>query len=143
MDRQVIDQKLESLRRCVQRIEDKMPFGAQELQSDFDLQDIIALNLSRAVQLAVDVGAHVVSSLDEVAPNTMGQTFDILAQQQVISDALSLQLKKSVGFRNVAVHSYVAINWQIVHSIVYQHLNDFAAFAKAVVAWLEAQPKRT
>jgi uncharacterized protein YutE (UPF0331/DUF86 family) len=45
------------------------------------------------------------------------------------------QLRKSVGFRNIAVHNYEAINWQIVHSIVDEHLEDFTSFAKAVAHW--------
>ncbi len=87
MDRQVIDQKLESLRRCLQRIQEKFPADAAELQSNFDLQDIIALNLSRAVQLTVDIGSHIISTMNMPAPETMGQTFEILAQQIVHSIA--------------------------------------------------------
>ena len=34
MDRQVIDQKLESLRRCLSRIESKMPFDAAQLAGE-------------------------------------------------------------------------------------------------------------
>lgn len=70
MDRQVIDQKLESLRRCLQRIQEKFPADAAELQSNFDLQDIIALNLnlSRAVQLTVDIGSHIISTMNMPAP---------------------------------------------------------------------------
>jgi uncharacterized protein YutE (UPF0331/DUF86 family) len=135
MDRQVIDQKLESLRRCLQRIQEKLPADAAELQSNFDLQDIIALNLSRAVQLTVDIGSHIISSINMPAPETMGQTFEILAQQKVLSTHVADQLKKSVGFRNIAVHNYEAINWQIVHSIVRDHLQDFTEFAKAVADW--------
>jgi uncharacterized protein YutE (UPF0331/DUF86 family) len=132
MDRQVIDQKLESLRRCLLRIQEKFPADAAELQSNFDLQDIIALNLSRAVQLTVDIGSHIISTTNMPAPETMGQTFEILAQQNVLSANVAEQLKKSVGFRNIAVHNYEAINWQIVHSIVREHLQDFTEFAKAV-----------
>ncbi len=135
MDRQVIDQKLESLRRCLLRIQEKFPADAAELQSNFDLQDIIALNLSRAVQLTVDIGSHIISTMNMPAPETMGQTFEILAQQQVLSANVADQLKKSVGFRNIAVHNYEAINWQIVHSIVDEHLEDFTSFAKAVAHW--------
>ncbi len=135
MDRQVIDQKLESLRRCLQRIQDKFPVDAAELQRNFDLQDIIALNLSRAVQLTVDIGSHIISTMNMPAPETMGQTFEILAQQKVLSASVADQLKKSVGFRNIAVHNYEAINWQIVHSIVREHLQDFTEFAKAVADW--------
>lgn len=101
---QVIDQKLESLRRCLGRIQEKLPAKVDELQTNFDLQDIIALNLSRAVQLTVDIGSHIISRMNMPAPETMGQTFEILAQQNVLPARVDDQLKKSVGFRNVAVH---------------------------------------
>lgn len=141
MDRQVIDQKLESLRRCLVRIEDKFPAHADELQTNFDLQDIIALNLSRAVQLTVDIGSHIISTMNMPAPETMGQTFEILAQQKVLQANVADQLKKSVDFRNIAVHNYEAINWQIVHSIVSEHLQDFTEFARAVAQWSNLQQR--
>jgi uncharacterized protein YutE (UPF0331/DUF86 family) len=139
MDRQVIDQKLESLRRCLGRIQEKFPVKVDELQTNYDLQDIIALNLSRAVQLTVDIGSHIIPSMNMPAPETMGQTFEILAQQNVLPAQVADQLKKSVGFRNVAVHNYEAINWQIVHSIVSEHMQDFTEFAKAVAQWSNLQ----
>lgn len=90
MDREVIEQKLESLRRCVQRIESKSPSSAAELRADLDLQDIIALNLSRAVQLCVDIGAHLIAGLEDVPPpGTMGETFDLLAQKAVLNNELA------------------------------------------------------
>lgn len=136
MDREIVEQKLESLRRCLRRIETKCPADAEALATDFDLQDIVSLNLSRAVQLSVDIGAHLISGMDVAAPDTMGQTFDILAQENVVSSALAVNLKRAVGFRNIAVHNYEAINWHIVHSIAKNHLADFSEFAKNVVAQL-------
>lgn len=130
MDREIIAQKLESLRRCLQRIETKCPNDPSILISDIDLQDIISLNLSRAVQLCVDIGAHLISCMDLPPPNTMGQTFDQLEQSGLISDSLATNLKKAIGFRNIAVHNYDAINWQIVYSIITNHLLDFTEFAK-------------
>ena len=132
MDRVVIHQKLESLRRCLARIRSKEPISLDVLQKDYDLQDIVSLNLTRAVQMAVDIGAHMVSAQMQAAPATMGETFDQLGRMGVISEELALQLKKSVGFRNVAVHNYNSVNWAIVFSILQGHLQDFDAFAKAV-----------
>jgi len=51
MDRDVIEQKLEFLRRCLQRVAEKCPANPDTLGQDPDLQDIVTLNLSRAVQL--------------------------------------------------------------------------------------------
>jgi len=132
MDREVVEQKLESLRRCLQRIETKCPADAETLVADVDLQDIVSLNLSRAVQLCVDIGAHLIAGMDVPPPETMGQTFDLLAQSGVLNTTLASSLKKAVGFRNIAVHGYETINWHIVHSIVKNHLTDFSAFAKVV-----------
>ena len=137
MDQEVVDQKLESLRRCLLRIESKCPVDAAVLAADFDLQDIVALNLSRAVQLSVDIGAHVIARMDVPPPGTMGQTFDLLAQEGVLSSELASGLKKSVGFRNIAIHNYDSINWLIVHNIVKNHLGEFSEFAKAIVEWSE------
>ncbi len=132
MDREVIAQKLESLRRCLKRVEEKCPSDSDTLAREPDLQDIITLNLTRAVQLCVDIGSHVIAEMEVSPPNTMGETFDILAQAGVIDNKLGTQLKKAVGFRNIAVHNYQVIDWVIVHAMARHHLGDFAAFARAM-----------
>jgi uncharacterized protein YutE (UPF0331/DUF86 family) len=78
MDWTVIEQKLESLRRCLRRVEEKYPPDVDTLAKDVDAQDILTLNLTRAVQLCVDIGAHLVTATQLSPPDTMGQTFDIL-----------------------------------------------------------------
>lgn len=132
MDRTLIEKKLESLRRCLVRIRDKSPSTAEQLGQDPDAQDIVAINLTRAVQLSVDIGAHLIAATEAPAPETMGQTFDILAGLGVIGLELASRMKKSVGFRNIAVHNYEAIDWVIVHAIITRHLVDFDAFARAI-----------
>ena len=136
MDREVIEQKLASLQRCLQRVQDALPADVASLEADFDKQDIVSLNLSRAVQLTVDMGAHLLSQQAGASPTTMGQTFDLLAQQGVLDQDLASRLKKSVGFRNIAVHNYDRINWAIVHSIVKNHLGDFSEFARIMATKL-------
>lgn len=138
MDATVVEQKLESLRRCLLRIETKCPADPEQLEADFDLQDIVSLNLSRSVQLCVDIGAHLIAGMNTPPPDTMGQTFDILAREGVLSLELAGSLKKAVGFRNIAVHSYNAINWQMVHRIAHDHLGDFTAFARVVAGRLDS-----
>jgi uncharacterized protein YutE (UPF0331/DUF86 family) len=121
------------LRRCIQRIQDKCPDSAEALAQDMDMQDIISINLTRAIQLCVDIGAHLIASKNVTPPDTMGQTFNVLVGLGHISEELAASLKKAVGFRNIAVDNYEAINWQIVHAIATKHLGDFKEFATEVV----------
>lgn len=134
MDRLIVGRKLDSLRRCLARIEAKRPSNVETLENDIDLQDVLVLNLSRAVQICVDLASHLLSDLDLPPPNTMGEAFDRLAQAGIIDAGLALQMKKAVGFRNIAVHAYDAINWQIVFAIATQGMQDLKRFAQVVAA---------
>jgi uncharacterized protein YutE (UPF0331/DUF86 family) len=131
-DPDVIAAKLDSLHRCLRRLRDKTPADLQTLVGDPDTQDIIALNLTRLVQVAVDVALHLVRD-SEPPPATMAESFEALARQRLITPELSRRLRSAVGFRNIAVHSYQAIDWAIVDRILRSHLVDFEEFARAVV----------
>lgn len=136
MDQMIITEKLESLRRCVQRIEDKTPKDAGSLIRDIDLQDILVVNLTRAVQISVDIGSHIISSANQPMPQTMGDVFTKLQELDAISQETSERLRKAVGFRNIAVHSYEAINWEIVYAICRNSLRDFRQFAQEICRYV-------
>jgi uncharacterized protein YutE (UPF0331/DUF86 family) len=133
MDKLVLAQKLESLRRCVTRIEQKLPDSAQQLTDDADLQDVIVLNLTRAVQLCTDIATHIISESSEHSPTTMSEAFVALEKLSVIDNQTAVNLRKAVGFRNIAVHNYEAINWEIVYNICHRQLADFKRFAQLIV----------
>ncbi len=132
MAKAVISEKLESLRRCLGRIREKCPESAQALARDIDAQDILVLNLSRAVQLCVDIGAHLISHSNRPAPQTMGETFTVLADMGLLSETTALAMRRAVGFRNIAVHGYENLNITIVYKIATDHLADFRAFAMQI-----------
>lgn len=130
MDRLIVTRKLDALRRCLARVRERCPADVATLAGNPDLQDIVVLNLSRAVQISVDLALHALSSMEQPIPDTMGQAFDQLAQAGFIPADLALQLRKAVGFRNIAVHSYSSIDWAVVHAIATRHLGDFEDFAR-------------
>jgi len=122
MDWRIVTEKLESLRRCSHRVQEKTPQQREKFLTDLDLQDIIVLNLSRAIQLCVDIGAHLIAASQEKTPATMGETFDILHRMQVIDSRITIRMKKAVGFRNIAVHGYQEIDFAIVYAMITQPL---------------------
>lgn len=131
-DRDLLDAKIESLRRCLRRIADHRPETAEALVADYDTQDIIAINLQRAVQLCVDLGGHLIASRGWDSPATMSRTFDVLLEHGAIPPELAVRLRGAVGFRNISVHEYDKIDWARVHALITTGLEDFRAFASAV-----------
>ena len=133
-DRDLISAKLESLRRCLDRIIAHTPAHSDALLADYDGQDIIALNLQRAVQLCVDLGSHIIGANRWSAPDTMAGVFPVLTQHEVISQDLGRRLERAVGFRNISVHEYQEVDWQRVYRIISEDLEVFREFARAVLA---------
>lgn len=132
MDNMLIFNKIESLRRCINRIREKTPDAELQLETDLDLQDIITVNLERAVQTSVDIAAHIIADLESPAPETMAEAFAILEKNNIISTELSGKMQKAVAFRNIAVHAYQKMNWNIVYKIAKNGINDFVEFARQV-----------
>lgn len=62
----------------------------------------------------------------------MGQSFQLLADHGVINPELATGLRKAVGFRNILVHSYETINWEIVFALCTERLPDFERFAQSM-----------
>lgn len=60
MDRLIVERKLDSLRRCLDRVRERCPDDVATLANNADLQDIVVLNLSRAVQICVAGASHIV-----------------------------------------------------------------------------------
>lgn len=140
MPNDVILNKLESLRRCVSRVEEKTPADVTELIDDLDRQDIIVLNIERAVQLCVDIGLQIIGEKNLPVPDTMSETFRVLAKEQVLDATNAENLARAVGFRNIAVHAYQEIDWNIVFAIITRHLEDFRIFARSILAYIDTPP---
>ena len=137
MDTALILKKLEALERCIRRIESKRPDSAELLRESLDLQDILAVNLERAVQTCVDVASHILAESSGKSPETMGECFERLAEAGIVEEPLATRMQKAVGFRNIAVHEYEEIDWDIVFAIVTRDLEDFRAFARATLRHCE------
>ena len=133
MDKLVIENKIESLRKCLVRVEQRRPASAVDLLNDIDAQDILVLNLSRAVQLCVDIAMHILAEREEAVPSTMGRTFIELSKSGLIDEPLAEKMCNAVGFRNIAVHNYGDIDWAIVYDISHHKIEDFKKFVEQIL----------
>ena len=136
MDKEVLQTKLEALIRCVHRIKDQNVSSLEELESNLDKQEIIILNLQRAVQICVDIGNHILLDYKTPTPSTMAETFKYLAENKIISPTNAEDLSHAVGFRNIAVHQYENLDCKIIYAIITSHLDDFKTFVEAITKLL-------
>ena len=118
------------LRRCLLRIQEKTKISQLEFERDLDSQDIVVLNLERAVQLCVDMASHIIAHQDVRAPESMADSFEKLRSLGALDDEVCARMKKAAGFRNLAVHEYAELNFGIVYALATQHIEDFRDFVR-------------
>jgi uncharacterized protein YutE (UPF0331/DUF86 family) len=135
MKSDIILSKLQSLSRCVNRISSKISY---DFLNNLDNQDIVILNLQRAIQISIDIGAIVLKENKIEIPNNRSEIFTLLFENKIISRELADSLKKSVGFRNLAVHQYSKLDLEKVYSLSKNQLDIFLEFGKVIFILYES-----
>ena len=127
--------KLASIERCLERIR-SVTHGDPDAVNDLDVEEIVVLNLQRAIQATIDLAAHVIAGRSWGLPDSLKAHFRILADQRVIDPGLGSRLEAMVGFRNIAVHEYDRIDRAILKAILTDHLVELEEYSRAMKALL-------
>lgn len=127
----VLLNKAAIVERCLARVRDLD--AVPDALADLTRQDAIVLNLQRAAQAAIDLAMHLVRAGGLGLPETSREAFALLADHAGLDADLSLAMQRMVGFRNVAVHSYQALNLDVVRAILDDGLADVDAFSRWAV----------
>lgn len=123
----VIYNKIETIERCIYRIREVYDNKFDNLK-DYTKQDSIILNIQRACEACIDLSMHIVSSRKLGIPQNSRDAFEVLNKNSLLSNSLTKKLKAMVGFRNIAVHNYQAVNIEIIRDVIEKHLEDFSEF---------------
>lgn len=126
----VLLQKASIIERCLARIEEVYENNEKNLFEDITKQDSIILNLQRACEASIDLAMHLVRKRGLGIPQESREAFDLLEGSGLLDKELAQRMKRMVGFRNVAVHDYTDLNYEVVQAILKERLGDFSAFSK-------------
>ena len=128
----VILNKFESIERCIHRIKEEYEDNPKNLE-DYRRLDSIVLNLQRSCELVTDIAMYIVSARKLGIPQEKREAFELLEKNGLIPKAMSENMKKMIGFRNIAVHDYKKIDETILQDVIENHLNDLLDFARNIL----------
>ncbi|MGD0837532.1 MAG: DUF86 domain-containing protein [Polyangia bacterium] len=126
----VVVNKAATVERCIRRVREVFAGDVRNLREDITRQDSMILNIQRACEAIIDLAMHAVRCHHLGIPQDSREAFDLLASAGLYPAAATAKLRRMVGFRNVAVHEYQALNLDIVAEIIANRLDDLAAFAR-------------
>ncbi|CDS52638.1 protein of unknown function DUF86 [Polaromonas sp. CG9_12] len=129
----VLINKAATIERCVKRAREEYDRDPVTFATDFSRQDAAILNIQRACEAALDMGQHLIRRERLGVPQSARDVFALLAQSGWIDAALADGLKRMVGFRNIAVHDYQALQLPITVALIQNHLDEFLHYSQAVL----------
>lgn len=128
----IILNKINVMQRCLKRITEEYD-GNPENLNNLTKQDSIILNIQRSCEACIDLAMHLVAEKSLGIPQNSKDAFELLMKNGIIDPGLASKLKAMVGFRNIAVHDYQALNLDILKRIINVHLTDLERFANMVL----------
>jgi len=132
-DQDVILAKIDIVRRCLRAIAEATGGDADKLY-EWMVRDVFVLNLERAVQAIIDLIQHLLAANDWGLPSSSKHAVEIVAQHGIFDQDLAQTVVGMVGFRNIAVHDYRALDDTILRGIFTDRLTDLERAAQAVHA---------
>jgi len=107
-----------------------------EFEDNPYLRDIVERNLEVAAQACIDISHRIISLEDARKPIDYYDAFLIMGEIGVIPPEFARQIAPIAGFRNILVHEYLRLDWDLVYQNL-QRLDDLNSFREHVVGWLK------
>ena len=129
-DPDLIVKKLALIETCVREL--RALARPAEIASDKVQERFVEHTLQIAIQCALDVASHIVSDERMGEPRTNRELVDFLERNSWIPVDLAKVLRQMVGFRNILVHGYQAVDLAIVSDVVEHRLDDLLRFVQVI-----------
>ena len=123
--------KIATIVRCIDRARSEYSQAGDNFRHDFTRQDAAILNVTRACEAAIDLANMLIRTHRLGVPADARESFALIERSRYIDADLCSRLRKTIGFRNIAVHQYQEPNLDIVESVIREGLDDVLKFAEA------------
>jgi uncharacterized protein YutE (UPF0331/DUF86 family) len=133
---ELIQTRCKEIAESLERLEKIKKYSKDKFLKDEDLQDIASYRLMVAIEAAINLCYHVAAKKLKKAPAEYAECFGILGEAKIIPGELSEELKKMARFRNMLVHMYWKIDYELIFDILRDDLDHLRQFSKAIAALL-------
>lgn len=132
LDKEIIRKHLREIEISLAYLKGKKNVGENNLLKNIEERFAVERALHLAIQNVIDIGNHILASLNINNVETYADIPVRLAEAGVISVKLARNLANMAKFRNMLVHEYVKVETRRLVLFLKNNLNDFEAFAHAI-----------
>ncbi|MGB9750195.1 MAG: type VII toxin-antitoxin system HepT family RNase toxin [Caldisericia bacterium] len=132
IDYERIKKRVSEIEEAINEINKLISINEIEFWRDNRNISAIKYYLLIAIEAVGAICVHIIAKSLGKSSSSFGECFDILKENKIISDELSLRLKRMVKFRNKLIHKYWDIDDKLVYEYVKFDIKDFYEFIKEI-----------
>lgn len=131
--------KIEQLREYLKYLQNYQTYSQKEISEDFTLRAAVERYFHLSIECVIDISYMIISDLKLKRPANYRHSIDLLGEQGVIPDEFAYYFAPITGFRNILVHEYAEIDFNLVYKHLQNDLKDLEKFCQYVVQFLNKE----
>lgn len=138
-DRSYIETVLSDIEKSVRFLKQFTEGSKNDFLADNKNCYSAAYALIMAIEGAAAIAAHILANEGYSPPASVAEGYESLAKADIIKDAqLCSRLVAMARFRNLLVHRYWKIDYDLVYQVLTDSLSDFTLYAQQIQEHLES-----
>lgn len=129
---------MDELSERLARLEGIRSKSRSAFDEDPFLRDAAERNLEIAAQCCIDIAQRIISLEEAQRPHDYYGAILQLGELSVLPPDFAREFAPIAGFRNVLVHQYTHVNWDVVYERL-QDVSDLVRFHTLVASYLAAR----
>ena len=128
-----INDKIRKIEDYLSELEEIMPKNFHEYKTDLKTKAACERYFEKIIEAVVDLAFLIIKDKGYKIPEEDKEAFDILANEKMITQKLSIRLKEAKGMRNIIAHEYGKIDDELIfHSITEEIQSDVNKLIKSL-----------
>lgn len=136
VDRDALSSRLDALESYLAELRSFQSVSREDFVREPALHHLAERFLHLACESSLDIAQHVIADQGYRQAQSYIDSMDVLCEENLISRDLADRLKAWMGFRNVLVHLYLAIDHGRTYDAIRDDLGDLERFAAAMAPLL-------
>jgi uncharacterized protein YutE (UPF0331/DUF86 family) len=108
----------------------------EEVEKDLDLQLISERIFEILSQIVLDICTHIISQSEESAPQNYSDCIKKLGKIGIIEQETSVKLISLIKMRNIVVHQYGDIDYNLLLQGLKDLHHDYIQFENEILSWI-------
>jgi len=128
-----INDKIREIEDYLSELKEIMPESFHDYKTDLKTKAACERYFEKIIEAVIDLAFLIIRDKGYKIPEEDKEAFDILANEKIIPQELSIRLKEAKGMRNIIAHEYGKTDDELIfHSITQELESDVSELIKSI-----------